>query len=249
MVMAHQPEDLTVEAIKAAAKEFALRINSEGFHESTYEFPASQAIVRAFHRSVADQFHLLMTPPHAFEDELPTIGVMVLATQGHLPVAIPYQSAHQVVYGVGQPLLIFRYRSDNSTSDAVRRVTMTQVLFFQPEETGDFEFAEQIHEILDGTDELDTKRTELVGLFVSVRPKLTRAEREDLATLVLQRPPAVGGLRYGSLRWRVWISGAQMERFDLLSTADAALGASTPQKRAEHATAQDIDQRGAAQSE
>jgi len=69
MLIAHQPEELTVEAIKAAAKEFALRINNEGFHESTYLVPTSQAIVRAFHRSVVDQF--VMTPPHASEDDLP----------------------------------------------------------------------------------------------------------------------------------------------------------------------------------
>jgi hypothetical protein len=247
MLMAHQPDDLTVEAIKAAAKEFALRINREGFHESVYFTSASQAIVRVFHRSVADQFHLPMTAPHASEDELPTINVMVLATQGHLPVAIPYQNAYQAVYGVGQPVLIFRFRGDSSLRNAVR--TVTHVLFFQPEETGDCEFAEQIHEILNGTEELDTKRTELIGLFVSLRPKLTRVERVDLASEVLQRPPAVGGLRYGSLRWRVWIPAAQMERFDLLSTAEPASGASAPQESAAHDTTHDNDQHDAAPSE
>jgi hypothetical protein len=236
MLMAHQPDELTVEAIKAAAKEFALRINNVGFHESTYFVPTSQAIARAFHRSVVDQFHLVMTSLHASEDELPAIGVMVLATQDHLPAAVPYQNAYQVVYGVGQPMLIFLFRSGNSPSDAVRRVTITHVLFFQPEETGDREFAEQIHEILNGTDDLDTKRTELIGLFVSVRPKLRREEREDLASLVVQRPPAIGGLRYGTLRWRVWIPGTQIERFDLLNAA-------------EHETAQGSDQHGAAPSD
>jgi hypothetical protein len=112
-------------------------------------------------------------------------------------------NAYQLVYGVGQPVLMFLFRRDYSPQDAVHTVTMTHVLFFQPEETGDRQVAQQILEILNGTGELDTKRTELVGLFVSLHPKLTRAEREDLASLVLQRPPAVGGLRYTSLRWRV----------------------------------------------
>jgi len=249
MLMAHQPVELTVEAIKAAAKEFALRINSEGSHENRLSFPTPYVIVRAFHLSVANQFHLPMTAPmpqYASEDELPPIGVMVLATQDQLAMAsIPYQNAYQLVYGVGQPVLMFLFRRDYSPQDAVHTVTMTHVLFFQAEETGDRQVAQQIHEILSGTGELDTKRTELVGLFVSLRPKLTRAEREDLASLVLQRPPAVGGLRYASLRWRVRIPPAQMERFDLLSTGEHASDASAPQERNAH----DTDRHDAAPSE
>ena len=175
---------------------------------------------------------------------------MVLAAQEQLLMAsIRYQNAYQLVYGVGQPVLIFLYRRDSSPRDAVHAVTITHVLFFQAEETGDRQVAQQIHEILNGTGELDIKRAELVGLFVSLRPKLTRAEREDLASLVLQRPPAVGGLSYGSLRWRVQIPVAQMERFDLLSTAERASGASAPQESAVHDTTHDSDQHDAAPSE
>lgn len=39
MLMAHQPVELTVEAIKAAAKEFARRVDSEGLHEFTHFLP------------------------------------------------------------------------------------------------------------------------------------------------------------------------------------------------------------------
>jgi hypothetical protein len=253
MLMAHQPAELTVKAIKAAAKEFARHVNSEAFQELTHFFSPSYAIVKAFHRIVADRFHLPMTgslPQHAFGDERPAIGVMVLASRDQHPMAsIRYQNAHQLVHGVDQPVLLFLFRSEYAPRDAVHNVTMTHVLFFQAEETGDRQVAEQIHEILDGTGELDTKRAELVGLFVSLRPKLTRPDREDLASLVLQSPPAVGGLRYGSLRWRARILAAQMERFDLLSAAERASGASTPQERAEHDTAQDTDQHDAAPSE
>jgi hypothetical protein len=255
--MAHQPDDLTVEAIRAAAKEFARHVNSQGLQELTHLFPPSYAIVKAFRRFVADQFHLPTTgplAPPASEEERPTIGVMVLAAQDRLPTAsIRYQNAQQLVYGVGQPVLLFLFHSAYSSRDAGYTVTITHALFFQPEETGDRQVAQEIHEVLNGTGDLDTKTAELVGLFVSLRPKLTRAEREDLAALVLQRPPAVGGLRYGSLRWRVQIPPTQMEDFDLLSTAERAAehaaDASAPQESAAHETEQDADQRDAAPSE
>jgi hypothetical protein len=71
----------------------------------------------------------------------------------------------------------------------------------------------------------------------------------DRASLVLQRPPAVGGLRYGSLQWTVRIPPTQIERFDVLSTAERVSDASAPQETAAHETAQDADQRDAAPSE
>jgi hypothetical protein len=253
MLMAHQPGDLTVEAIKTAANEFVRRVNSQGLQDLTHLFPTSYAIVKAFRRFVADQFHLPVTgplAPPASEDERPTIGVMVLAAQVQLPVSsIRYQNAHQLVYGIGQPALMFLFRRDYSSRDAVHSVTMTHALYFQPEETGDRQVAEQIHEILNGTGDLDAKRSELVGLFVSLRPKLRREEREDLASLVVQRPPAIGGLRYGTLRWRVWIPGTQIERFDLLSAAEHVSDASASQESATHETAQDADQRDTTPSE
>jgi hypothetical protein len=209
--------------------------------------------VKAFHRFVADRFHLPMTgspPQRAFGDERPAIGVIVLASRDQAPMAsIRYQDAYQLVYEAGQPVLLFLFRSEYSPRDAVHTVTMTHVLFFQAEETGDRQVAEQIHKILNGPGELDTKRAEMVGLFVSLRPKLTRVDRENLASLVVQRPPAVGGLRYGALRWRVWMPAAQVERFDLLNTAEHALDASASQERATHEIAQDADQRDAAPSE
>jgi hypothetical protein len=253
MLMAHQPDELTMEAIKAAAKEFARHVNSEALQELTHFSPPSYAIVKAFHRFVANQFHLPMTgplPQHAFGDERPDIGVMVLAAQDQSPMtSIRYQNAQQLVYGVDRPVLVFLFRSDYSPHDAGYTVTMTHVLFLQAEETGDRQVAEQIHEILNGAGDLDTKRTELVGLFVSLRPKLTRPEREDLASLVLHRPPAVGGLRYGALRWRVRISAAQMERFNLRSTAEHATDAFAPQESAAHESVHDTDQHTDAPSE
>src|SRR5262245_40561246 len=133
MLMAHPPDDLTVEAIKTAANEFARRVNSQGLQELTHSFATSSAIVKAFRRFVANQFHLAITGPlasPASEDERPTIGVMVLAAQDQLPMAsIRYQNAHQLVYGVGQPVLIFLFRREYSSRDVVHSVTITHVLY------------------------------------------------------------------------------------------------------------------------
>jgi hypothetical protein len=41
MLMAHQADKLTVEAIKAAANEFARHVNSEAFQELAHFFPPS----------------------------------------------------------------------------------------------------------------------------------------------------------------------------------------------------------------
>jgi hypothetical protein len=235
--MTQQPEVLTIETVKAAARDFAMLVNNGALSipiEVSQISPPHRSLRAAFMYYLAERFQFpLSLTSLDLALRIPHINVRILELV--LPsewVYIEYQHADQRIYGFESDLLIFAAQHrrlgyfDGHSDPARTSVAIERVLYVRQEQTGDREVTERINAILDEQPSDGTGRDELIGYIASFSPHLDRAERGLLADRILAQRPQVGTLLFQKPHWMVHVSMKRLAAgdMDLLDAAHALEG-------------------------
>lgn len=196
-------KSLTLEGLKAEAREFANRLRQTPLPE-LYGITDGKAVGTY----VELQFHEHLRARYAYAPgnaatgvDIPELQVDIKCTSARQPQSSsPYRSASQKVYGLGHSLLVFVYiKADDHDARAARR-DMQHVVYVPSELTADYQTTYGLAEIL----RRDGNKDDVTAFLEERNLPLDDVGRDELAERIVNDPPAQGYLTISNaLQWRL----------------------------------------------
>lgn len=195
--------ELTLDALKAAAKDFVRGLNSTSIPAlfGATDGKAVGTYVEQTFRQYLSQRYLFTPGNTAAGIDFPSLDVDIKTTSTRQPQSsCPFNSAGQKIYGLGYHLLIFEYeKSDDPVSHAAH-LRILHIIFLAKERTADYQTTLGIIEILRRNGNVD----DIVAFLEERNLPLDEVGRQTLARLILREPPKLGYLTISNaLQWRL----------------------------------------------
>lgn len=192
---------LTVETLKAEAKEFARLPHAD---EALYGVTDGKAIGTYFEQ----KFRLYLLTKYDFVagsaisgTDFPDLEVDIKVTSAKQPQSsCPFKDARQKIYGLGYALLIFIYDKTDDPSTSVGTLKILHTIFVGKEQTGDYQTTTGLLRILEN----NANRDDVMAFIEERRLPVDEITASSLAEEILSKPPKVGYLTISNaLQWRL----------------------------------------------
>lgn len=194
---------LTVDALKAAAGEFARLLSATPIPELfgvTDGKAIGTHVEASFNAHV--NLHFANQQGNAAKGiDFPQLDVDLKVTSVTQPQSSsPFRDATQKVYGLGYSLLVFVYLKTDDAELKAARLEIQHVVFVEASATADFQTTSGLHKILDNAGNADD-----IDAFLQERNlPLDDIGRRSLAERILHDRPTIGCLTISNaLQWRL----------------------------------------------
>jgi hypothetical protein len=195
--------ELTLEALKAAAKDFVRGLNSTSIPAlfGATDGKAVGTYVEQTFRQYLSQRYLFTQGNAAAGIDFPGLEVDIKTTSTRQPQSsCPFNSASQKVYGLGYHLLIFEYEKSDDPASHTAYLRILHIIFLARERTADYQTTLGILEILRRNGNSD----DIVAFLEERNLPLDEIGRQALAQRILREPPKLGYLTISNaLQWRL----------------------------------------------
>lgn len=198
--------DLTIDALKEAAAEFADVEKAHG-EPSLYGITDGKAIgtylEQKFRRFLAERFHFDLGNS-AKGIDFPSLSVDTKTTSVRQPQSsCPFRSGRQKVYGLGYSVLVFVYEKSDDHDAKTGRLDIQHVIFVDAPRTGDFQMTKGLRQIVDNDGNID----DLIAFMQDKQLPVDDIEAQRLAEEIMANKPEQGYLTVSNaLQWRLQYS-------------------------------------------
>lgn len=112
----------------------------------------------------------------------------------------PFRSVRQKIYGLGYSLIVFVYEKTDNPRTRTATLRITDTIYVEKEQTGDFQMTKGLIEILNDQGNLD----DVMDFMASRHLASDEIELRNLAEYVMQNPVTQGFLTISpALQWRL----------------------------------------------
>lgn len=195
--------ELTLDALKAAAKDFVRGLNSTSIPAlfGATDGKAVGTYVEQTFRQYLSQRYLFTQGNSAAGIDFPDLEVDIKTTSTRQPQSsCPFSSASQKVYGLGYHLLIFEYEKSDDPASHTAHLHILHIIFLARERTADYQTTLGILEVLRRNGNSD----DVVAFLEERNLPLDEVGRQTLAQRILREPPKLGYLTISNaLQWRL----------------------------------------------
>lgn len=200
-------QELTIESLKVAAKEFAKRTSESKFPE-LYGVTDGKAVgtkIEANFKDFLSEYYSFSRGNAACGIDLPTVNTDIKCTSIRQPQSSsPFKSASQKIYGLGYNLLVFVYEKEDDHKDSYAKLNMLHAIFIDSSRTADFQITHSILEILKNDYNREGCIESIDALLEEKNIPLDDASRRELAIRLVETPPSQGVLTISNaLQWRL----------------------------------------------
>lgn len=197
---------LTVDALKAEAREFSLAECSH-LEPTLYGVTDGKAVGTYLEHKFQKHLHSKYTYEEGSSAkgiDFPELEVDMKVTSFRQPQSsCPFKSARQKIYGLGYSLLVFVYEKTDDAAKQAGNLKILHTVFVESGKTADFQTTTGLRGIIENSGNVD----DILAFFQERLLPVDEIMAQKLAEEILSNPPEVGYLTISNaLQWRLQYS-------------------------------------------